>query len=105
VAQLFDAHLVPLGAIAAAALGVAGGAAVSFGFGTPDVAPTVTEADGFLTQLGVPVTSLVRSDTVSSWGATRFTGTAPDGGMLDGSGVPPSICASVVSTTSSTPPA
>jgi uncharacterized membrane protein YbhN (UPF0104 family) len=83
VAQLFDAHLVPLGAIAAAALGVAGGAAVSFGFGTPDVAPTVTEADGFLTQLGVPVTSLVRSDTVSSWGATRFTGTAPDGGMLD----------------------
>ena len=56
LAQVFDAHLVPLGAVGAAALGITAGAAVSFGFGTPDVAPTVTEAGGFLDQLGVAVT-------------------------------------------------
>ncbi|MGA3148131.1 MAG: lysylphosphatidylglycerol synthase transmembrane domain-containing protein [Acidimicrobiales bacterium] len=83
LAQVFDAHLVPLGAVAAAALGATAGAAVSFGFGTPDVAPTVTEAGGFLDQLGVTVTGLVRSATVSGWGATRFTGTANDGSVLD----------------------
>jgi uncharacterized membrane protein YbhN (UPF0104 family) len=83
LAQVFDTHLVPLGVVAAAALGIAGGATVSFAFGTPDVAPTVTEASGFLDQLGVTVTGLVRNGTVSAWGATRFTGTGSDGAILD----------------------
>ena len=83
LAQVFDAHLVPLGAIGAAALGVTAGAAVSFGFGTPDVAPTVTEAGGFLDQLGIAAANLVRSDTVATWGATRFTGTGSGGAVLD----------------------
>jgi len=83
IAQVFDAHLVTLGTVAAVGLGVASGAAVSFGFGTPDVAPTVGEAGEFLDQLGVAVTDLARSDTVSAWGATRFTGTGSDGAVLD----------------------
>ncbi len=83
VAQVFDAHLVPLGAVAAVALGIASGGAVSFGFGTPDVAPTVAEAGAFLEQLGVSVTGLVRNADVAAWGATRFTGTGPDGRVLD----------------------
>lgn len=85
LAQVFDSHLVPLGTIAALALGVMFGASVSFGFGTPDVAPTVDEAAGFLDQLGVTATDLVRSSTVATWGATRFTGTGTgtDGRVLD----------------------
>jgi uncharacterized membrane protein YbhN (UPF0104 family) len=83
IAQTFGAHLVPLGTIGAAALGIAGGAAVAFGFGTLDVAPTVGEAGRFLDQLGVTVDDLARSDTVATWGATRFTGAAADGGVLD----------------------
>jgi uncharacterized membrane protein YbhN (UPF0104 family) len=83
LAQVFDAHLVPLGTIGAAALGIMSGAAVSFGFGTLDVAPTVAEAGGFLDQLGVAVTDLARSDTVAAWGATRFTGRGTDGSVLD----------------------
>jgi len=83
LAQIFDAHLVPFGAVAAGALGITAGAAVSFGFGTLDVAPTVSEAGGFLDQLGVAVTGLVRSDTAAAWGATRFTGTGADGAVLD----------------------
>ena len=83
LAQVFDAHLVPLGTVGAAVLGMAAGAAVSFGFGTPDVAPTVDEAAGFLDQLGLTVTGLRRSEAVASWGASRFTGTAADGAVLD----------------------
>ena len=83
LAQVFDAHLVPIGAIGAAALGVTAGAAVSFGFGTPDVAPTVTEAGAFLDQLGVDVTGIVRSENVATWGATRFSGAGADGALLD----------------------
>ena len=83
LAQVFDAHLVPLGTIGAVALGIATGAGVSFAFGTPDVAPTVGEAVGFLDQLGVVVGDLERSGSVATWGATRFTGTSPDGAVLD----------------------
>ena len=43
----------------------------------------MAEAAGFLDQLGVAVTGLVRSDTVAAWGATRFTGTGADGAVLD----------------------
>ncbi len=78
LAQMFGAHLVPLGTIGAAALGIAVGAAVAFGFGTLDVAPTVVEAIGFLDQLGVVADDLVRNDTVATWGATRFSGTTDD---------------------------
>ena len=83
LASVFDAHLVPLGTVGAAALGIATGAAVSFGFGTPDVAPTVPEVAGFLGQLGVTVTDLVRRDTAASWGATRFSGVGSDGAAFD----------------------
>jgi uncharacterized membrane protein YbhN (UPF0104 family) len=83
LAQVFHAHLVPFGTIGAVAFGVSAGAAVSFGFGTLDVAPTVAEARGFLEQLGVLVNGLVRSDTVATWGATRFTGAGADGAVLD----------------------
>jgi uncharacterized membrane protein YbhN (UPF0104 family) len=83
VASVFDAHLVPMGAAGAAALGVTAGATVAFGFGTLDVAPTVAEAAGFLNQLGVTVTGLRRVDTVATWGATRFAGSSPTGAVLD----------------------
>ena len=83
VAQVFHAHLVPFGTLGAVALGCTAGAAVSFGMGTLDVAPTVAEATGFLDQLGVAVTGLERSATVPTWGATRFSGTGDTGAVLD----------------------
>ena len=81
--QLFSAHLVTFGTIGAIGLGVACGAAVSFGFGTLDVAPTIAEATAFLDQLGVTASDLARNTTVATWGATRFTGAGNDGAVLD----------------------
>jgi glycosyltransferase 2 family protein len=83
LAQVFSAHLVPLGTIGAAAFGIGAGAAVAFGLGTLDVAPTVVEADGFLEQLGITVTGLRRNNSAATWGATRFTGTSTNGAVLD----------------------
>jgi uncharacterized membrane protein YbhN (UPF0104 family) len=83
LAQVFDAHLVPFGTIGAAAAGITVGAAVSFGFGTLDVAPVVGETEALLDQLGVTVTGLRRSDAMAAWGVTRFTGTGPGDSVLD----------------------
>ena len=83
LAQVFASHLVPLGTLGALALGIMFGATVSFGFGTPDVAPTVDEVAGFLDQLGVTATGLVRSSSVATWGATRFSGVGDNGRVLD----------------------
>ncbi len=74
VGQVVDAHLVPLGAVGAAGLGVALSALLAFGLGTQDVAPTVAEATAYLRQLGVAAPALERSPRSPTWGGTRFVG-------------------------------
>ena len=83
VAEVFNAHLVPLGTLGAAGLGISVSAFLAFGLGTQDVAPTADEARGFLQQLGVPVKELRRSPMATSWGATRFAGVDAEGLPVD----------------------
>ncbi len=83
VAEIFDAHLVPLGTLGAASLGVSVSALLAFVLGTQDVAPTIDEAAAFLQQLGVAVERVRRSPITPAWGATRFSAIDGDGQPVD----------------------
>ncbi len=77
-----DAGLVPLGALAAAGLGVFFGAAVQLALGTPDGTPPTADVAAALANLGVSATVVGATDESPTWGAARFRARSGDGADL-----------------------